>query len=246
DRRARARQAARRRNRSRSGTSSAEKYRITADRSSGAGLLLRTPFGRIPDAVNIPVAILAAGRGNRLAPLTDDTPKCLLPIGETTPLGLALGTLDRLAGVSEVLLVVGHARERVESFLAALASSLPIQLIDNPRYDTANNILSAHLLADRCAGGFLLVNSDVICHPDILRGAFSPGAGNFLVVDTTLPPRDEAMKVRFEAGRLVAISKTLDPATADGEYIGITRFDAPGATAFFRATAAILAAGGTD
>ena len=210
-------------------------------------MLAATAFGRIPDEVNpIPVAVLAAGRGNRLAPLTDDRPKCLLPIGETSPLALMLGTLDRLAGVSEVVLVLGHARERVESFLANFATRLPVHLIDNARYATTNNILSAHLLANRCAQGMLLVNSDVVCHGDIVRGALSPGAGSFLVVDTTLPPRDEAMKVRFEAGRLVAISKTLDPATADGEYIGITRFDAPGATAFFRATAAILAAGGTD
>jgi choline kinase len=194
----------------------------------------------------MPVTILAAGRGNRLSPLTDETPKCLLPIGSTCPLALLLDALSPLPEVSEVLIVVGHARQRVESFLAEIAPRLAVHLVGNPRYDTANNIVSAHLLAGRCDGGFLLVNSDVVCHPDILRDALTGEEGSVLIVDPTLPPRDEAMKVRFEAGRLVAIAKTLDPAAADGEYIGITRFDARGAAAFFQAIRDILDEGGTD
>jgi len=39
--------------------------------------------------------ILSAGRGSRLLPLTTDLPKCLLPIGITTVLGLQLDTLLR-------------------------------------------------------------------------------------------------------------------------------------------------------
>ena len=192
----------------------------------------------------MPVAVLAAGRGNRLSPLTDDTPKCLLSLGDTTPLGLLLSTLDSLGGVSEVALVVGHARERIDSFVADSAARLPLRLIDNPEYDTANNIISAHLLTGRFPAGFLLVNSDVICHRDILRDVLSQDGGSVIVVDPQHPPRAEAMKVRFADGRLVAIAKTLDSATADGEYIGITRFNAAGAAAFFRATEAIVASGG--
>ena len=194
----------------------------------------------------LPVSILAAGRGNRLSPLTDETAKCLLPLGTTCALALLFDALEDSPAVSQVLVVVGHARRRVESFVAERAPRLSVQLVDNPQYDTANNIVSTHLLAGRCDGGFLLVNSDVVCDPSILQEVLMADGGSFLVVDPARPPREEAMKVRFDASRLVEIAKTLDPTTADGEYIGITRFDAQGAAAFFRATAAIIDEGGTD
>jgi choline kinase len=194
----------------------------------------------------VPVAVLAAGRGNRLSPLTDDTPKCLLSIGDSSALGMLLDTLDRLPGISEVVLVVGHAQRQIATYLSGAHLRLAVRLLDNPDYDTANNIVSAHLLAGRFPDGFLLVNSDVVCHPDIVAGVLAHYSGSAVVVDPQRPPRDEAMKVRFEDGRLVAIAKTLDPSTADGEYIGITRFDRAGAAAFFRATRAIVTSGGTD
>lgn len=63
--------------------------------------------------------LLAAGRGARLRPLTDHTPKCLLPVGGSTLLDLWLDALHG-AGVEEVLinlhhlphLVMQHARAR--------------------------------------------------------------------------------------------------------------------------------------
>ncbi|MGH7897785.1 MAG: hypothetical protein ACREQQ_07525, partial [Candidatus Binatia bacterium] len=113
-------------------------------------------------------------------------------------------------------------------------------------YDTANNIHSAHLLAEVCAQGFLLLNSDVLCHPGILKEALADCQGSFLVVDPARPPRPEAMKVKMTGGRLAAIGKHLDAETADGEYVGIAGFDRRGAAAFFRSIDAILARGGDD
>lgn len=191
----------------------------------------------------IPVAILAAGRGSRLGALTDARPKCLLALGGASPLSLALDALDGCAGVGEVLVVVGHAREAIERFLESRPRRAPVRLLDNPRYDTANNIYSTHLLRDHARDGLLLLNSDVVCHPAILREAAS-AAGSFLVVDESRPIREEAMKVRFAGDRLEAIGKPLDPATAHGEYIGVCRLDAGGAAAFFRRVAEILGEGG--
>jgi choline kinase len=54
------------------------------------------------------------------------------------------------------------------------------------------------------------------------------------------------MKVRYDGLRLTAIAKNLDPASCNGEYIGVARFDPPGARAFFRHASAILARGGEE
>lgn len=190
------------------------------------------------------VLVLAAGRGNRLAPLTDESPKCLLPVGKTSALELLFGTLEHSA-VSEVVLVVGHAHERIAAFLSARRHRIPVEQIFNPRYDSANNIYSVHVARERCRAGFLLVNSDVLCHPEILRSALGDPRGSFLVVDPATPPRAEAMKVRYEGGRLAAITKDLAAETADGEYIGVARFDAEGAAALFSDVAHLLALGRT-
>ena len=55
--------------------------------------------------------LLAAGHGTRLRPITDHTPKCLLPIGGTALLDLWLDAFHR-AGVDEVLINLHHLPNR--------------------------------------------------------------------------------------------------------------------------------------
>jgi choline kinase len=196
--------------------------------------------------VPVPVVILAAGRGSRLAPLTDELPKCLVRVGVTSPLDSTLAALETAPDVSEIVLVVGHARRRIEAFLSQRRSALAVRSIFNPEYDTRNNIVSAGLAREAGAAGFVLVNSDVVCAPALLHDAVADDDGSFLVVDETRPIRAEAMKVRYTGGRLSAIGKHLDSEAADGEYVGIARFDGAGAAAFFTAVDAILERGGGD
>lgn len=60
--------------------------------------------------------LLAAGKGTRLRPLTDTTPKCLLPICGKPLLSIWLELLER-HGISDVLINTHHHAEQVESFL---------------------------------------------------------------------------------------------------------------------------------
>ena len=59
--------------------------------------------------------LLAAGLGSRLRPLTDRTPKCLLPVGGRPMLAM---WLDRLGewGVTDALVNTHHLHEQVEAF----------------------------------------------------------------------------------------------------------------------------------
>ena len=61
--------------------------------------------------------LLAAGLGTRLQPLTENWPKCLMPIGERPLLEYWLETLWR-AGIREVLVNLHYLPEIVEEFLA--------------------------------------------------------------------------------------------------------------------------------
>lgn len=66
--------------------------------------------------------VLAAGLGTRLRPLTDRTPKCLIPIEGKPLLAYWLEALDR-AGVEEVLINTHHLHEQVEAFVATAERS---------------------------------------------------------------------------------------------------------------------------
>jgi len=68
--------------------------------------------------------LLAGGRGERLRPLTDTTPKCLAPVAGRPLLAHWLA-LCRREGIGEVLLNVSHHVDAVYAFLAAEGSDLP-------------------------------------------------------------------------------------------------------------------------
>jgi mannose-1-phosphate guanylyltransferase len=71
--------------------------------------------------------LLAAGVGSRLRPLTDSTPKCLVPVGGKPILHWWLVQCERL-GVREVLINTHHHSEQVRSFVAARPTSLRVSL----------------------------------------------------------------------------------------------------------------------
>lgn len=68
------------------------------------------------DSLNIAALLLAAGVGSRLQPLTEDWPKCLMPIGQRPLLEYWLETLFR-ADVQRVLVNRHHHADAVECFL---------------------------------------------------------------------------------------------------------------------------------
>jgi len=75
--------------------------------------------------------LLAAGLGTRLRPLTDTTPKCLLPIGGRPLLFHWLDLLER-DGVSDVLINTHHLSEMVAGALALRPSKIKVELFHEP------------------------------------------------------------------------------------------------------------------
>jgi N-acetyl-alpha-D-muramate 1-phosphate uridylyltransferase len=115
--------------------------------------------------------ILAAGRGERMRPLTDSTPKPLLMAGGKP---LIVWHLERLAaaGFREVIINHAHLGERIEAALGDGSQwGLSIRYSPEPpgALETAGGIANAlPLLGDQ---PFLVVNGDVYC--DIDFGHFS-------------------------------------------------------------------------
>ncbi len=172
--------------------------------------------------------VLAAGAGRRLRPDTDALPKTLLPVaGTTTILDIALRNLAA-AGLTDVAVIVGHAADVIADRVPDLERDhgVRLELVHNDRAQDWNNAYSLWLAREHLEQGVLLVNGDTV-HPvsveeTLLKARdLLPGAGLILAVDTVKQLADEEMKVTLdERGLLSRISKQLDPARADGEYIG--------------------------
>jgi choline kinase len=188
--------------------------------------------------------VLAAGAGRRLRPYTDQLPKALVPVdGETTILDIALRNLAAV-GLTDVAVVVGYAAEAVAARQADLEARYGVRLtlIPNPRAEEWNNAYSLWLARDHYAGGALLVNGDTVHPVSVQRTLLGAGgdAGVLLAVDDVKRLADEEMKVIVDGdGRVLRISKQLDPQTSSGEYIGLTLIAphaAAGLTAALEAT----------
>jgi choline kinase len=171
--------------------------------------------------------VLAAGAGRRLEPLTDDLPKTLLPVdGERTILDVALRNL-RAAGMEEVVVVTGFAAHRIEERKADLeaAHDVRLELVYNDKALEWNNAYSLWVARDHFDQGVVLCNGDTV-HPASVEESVLEARGDddlVLAVDDVKTLGAEEMKVHLsEAGYLDRINKALDPATAQGEYIGVT------------------------
>jgi choline kinase len=176
--------------------------------------------------------VLAAGAGKRLRPDTDALPKALLPVaGATTILDIGLRNLAAV-GLTDVVVVVGHAAWAVAERAAELERrhGVALELVHNDRAREWNNAYSLWLAREHFGRGVLLVNGDTV-HPVSVEKTLlaardgDPGrpADIILAIDDVKPLAGEEMKVVLSArGRLSRISKDMDPAQAHGEYIGAT------------------------
>ena len=112
--------------------------------------------------------LLAAGLGTRLRPITEHTPKCLVPIGSEPLLGRWLRQLEA-AGCEAVLINTHHLAEQVEVFLRErCATAMGVQTVHEPELlGTAGTLLANRTFFEGATG--LLIHADNAMAGD-LRG----------------------------------------------------------------------------
>lgn len=137
-------------------------------------------------AVGMKAMILAAGRGERMRPLTDDTPKPLLTVGGRPLIEYHLRALAE-AGVEEVVINHAHLGERLEAALGdGGAYGLSIRYSpEGTALDTGGGIRHAlPLLGER---PFIVVNGDIWTDYTFDRLPLRPdGLAHLVMVDN--PP----------------------------------------------------------
>ena len=165
------------------------------------GIHLPNTKGGIP----IRAIILAAGRGDRMRPLTDIVPKALLPCLGTTLIQRLIATFQK-AGIDDFTVAVGWKGDIVRNYLQSLKERDHIDVVDVPEYERGplQSLISAvNTIDDK---RFLISPVDYIVDPSIVSQTLSDhvyGKGpRFLTVAVDMSV-DKGMEVFMSADELV-------------------------------------------
>ena len=169
--------------------------------------------------------ILAAGKGARLEPANPESVKCLVKLGGATLIERQLEYL-RASGITEIAVVVGFKAEHVRG-----TCGKEIEYVENPIFSETNSLYSLWLARHFFRDGFVVLNSDVFFHPQLLNDLLTAKHEDAILISYRNGTKygDEEMKVKVRGGRLLDISKSMDPSQADGENVGIVKFGEKGA-----------------
>ena len=174
--------------------------------------------------------ILAAGFGSRLAPITDNLPKSLVPVnGEPILFKQIRNLLEN--GIRDITVISGYKANVLAS--AVHAAWPDIKIIESVDYATTNNMYSAYLgMQNTGAEELLMMNADVFYDSSVISALLAFQHPNAIVTDIG-NYNEESMKVIEREGRIVEIAKTITREDALGSSIDVYKFDAEGVTAFY-------------
>ena len=170
--------------------------------------------------------ILAAGNSERLGDLTKDRPKCLIEVGGRSLIDYSLMYLNAI-GIREVLIVTGYCGDALRRAVGNGPPGLRVDYVDNPDYATTGSVVSL-LVAARAArsAAFLLLESDLLSHPEFLRIALSDTRENVMLVADATGSGDEVFICAGADGSISFLGKAASEtkrAQSLGEFAGITR-----------------------
>ena len=112
--------------------------------------------------------ILCAGFGKRLHPLTQEIPKPLLKIKETTLLEKTMSFIEKLK-INKIMLNTFHLSNKIEEFVNKINTKIKIELINdgNEILDTGGGILN--MVRNTSEKDFLVFNPDTIWEDNYIK-----------------------------------------------------------------------------
>ena len=156
--------------------------------------------------------LFAAGRGERMRPLTDSTPKPLLRVGGKRLIEWHLEALAR-AGIRDVVINTAHLAAQFEPALgdgARYGLSIRYSHEGEQALETGGGMLHALALLGR--EPFLAVNGDIWCDADLARVARAPRAPELLAHLVMVPNPEQHPAGDFVLG---GDGRLIDPLAGD-------------------------------
>ena len=144
--------------------------------------------------------IMAAGKGTRMRPVTLHTPKPLVKVNGKRMIDSVIEALHK-NGISEIYIVVGYLKDQFEILPKEYEN---VKLIENPFYDTCNNISSLYVARDYIENAIILDGDQIIYHEKILAPEFDRSGYNAVWTDD----ETEDWLMTVEKGIVTSCSRT--------------------------------------
>ena len=176
--------------------------------------------------------IIGAGRGSRLRPYTDDRPKCLVEVGGKPILSWILDAFHAV-GLDEVVFIGGYRMDDIVRAHPAL------RYVRNDEWERNNILTSLFCAEEHMEGGFVCAYSDTIITAALLEPLMNATGAITMALDSSWNARHGARPVAYDAHveatwvegeRVVRIGRVIPPGDALGEFTGVTKVSAAGAT----------------
>ena len=122
--------------------------------------------GRLPikRQIDLPVVVMAGGKGTRLKPFSNILPKSLFPLGEKTIIEVILDKFHE-AGCQRFLLSVNHKHEFIRTYFDQL-NNIPYQLVYYQEDKPLGTAGSLHLMRHSISETFFVSNCDIVISTD--------------------------------------------------------------------------------
>lgn len=178
--------------------------------------------------------ILAAGIGSRVRPLTNNTHKSLLKVGDKTILEqMVSSVLD--VGIKEIAFITGYLEGQIKEFIKKNFPKASISFIRNEKYLKTNTGYSLMLAKTFVRNhDFVKFDADVVFERAVLERLIKSPYPSALCIDTNIHLDKEEVKVIIgENNKALQVGKKLDPHKAKGESIGIEKINKDAAKVLF-------------
>lgn len=178
--------------------------------------------------------IIGAGRGSRLGHLTDDVPKTMVEVLGRPMLDQILDALA-FAGFArkDIVFICGYRAEVVK------AAHPDLTYVENTDWANNNILLSLLKAREHLVDGFVSTYADIVYSKEIARDVASSTGDLVLGCDTawrtryvgrSQHPETDAEKLVFDGPRVTRLSRHIPSEEASGEFIGVLRASARGAS----------------
>ncbi len=117
-------------------------------------------------AEDIPVVIMAGGKGTRMRPFTEVLPKPLIPVGNKTAVEYIIDQFKKF-GLNRFILTLNYKGELIEAYFNGIRKDYDVEFIwEDDFYGTAGSL---KLVKDKVNTDFIVSNCDIIVKTDIKK-----------------------------------------------------------------------------